>query len=57
MHQWLVSHALLDQRRLVGWWSRTMGGITRAEDQGLLIMIAQGAHLLIPVEIVGFAVR
>ncbi len=51
----LVSHAALDQRRLVRWWARTVGGITRAEDQWLLIVIDQVAHLLILVAVVGLA--
>lgn len=53
----VVSHAVLDQRRLVRWWARTVGGITRAEDQWLLIVIDQVAHLLILVAVVGLAGR
>ncbi len=53
----MVSHAVLDQRRLVRWWARTVGGITRAEDQWLLIVIDQVGHLLILVAVVGLAGR
>lgn len=53
----LVSHAMLDQRRLVRWWARAVGGITRAEDQWLLLVIDQVGHLLILVAVVGLAGR
>lgn len=42
-----VSHVVLDQRAFVRWWARTVGGISRAEDQWLLVVIDQVFHLLI----------
>lgn len=51
----LVSHAVLDRRTFVRWWARTVGGITRAEDQWLIIVIDQVFHLLALVLVVWIA--
>jgi hypothetical protein len=47
-----VSHAVLDRRTFVRWWARTVGGIARAEDQWLIIVIDQVFHLLVLVLVV-----
>lgn len=51
----LVSHAWLDRRTFERWWARRIGGVTRAEDQWLVIVMDQVFHLLVLVVVVRLA--
>jgi hypothetical protein len=42
-----VSHAILDRRTFVRWWGRHVQGVTRVDDQWLLIMTDQVWHVLV----------
>lgn len=42
-----ASHALLDHKGFVGWWSRHIQGVTRSSDGWVTIMADQVFHIII----------